>query len=198
MDSEDTEMIRRIVRSETEAPFASLHKLVDRRIAELSAEVHGAVQLLDYSEANLSGQIARVHEQIASVVAAPSVEARNSGLELEAIIQVTETAANRIMEAAEAIDDWVRNGAKDREGLALVNDRIGAIFEACAFQDLTSQRVRRAIEHLERVEKVLVGMMPGETRVEAEEAEAPVIHEYVHHPTRGSDLAQDEIDRLLA
>jgi chemotaxis protein CheZ len=109
---------------------------------------------------------------------------------------VTETAANRIMEAAEAIDDWVRNGAKDREGLALVNDRIRAIFEACAFQDLTSQRVRRAIEHLERVEKVLVGMMPGEARVEAEEA--PVIHDYVHHPTRGSDLAQDDIDRLLA
>jgi chemotaxis protein CheZ len=74
MDSAVTEVIRQIVRSETEAPFASLHKLVDRRIAELSAEVHGAVQLLDYSEANLSGQIARVHEQIASVVAAPSIE----------------------------------------------------------------------------------------------------------------------------
>ncbi len=195
MESAVTDMIRQIVRSETEAPFASLHKLVDRRIAELSAEVHGAVQLLDYSEANLSGQIARVHEQIASVVAAPSIEARNSGLELEAIIQVTETAANRIMEAAEAIDDWVRSGAKDREGLALVNERIGAIFEACAFQDLTSQRVRRAIEHLERVEKVLVGMMPGDARVEVE---PPVIHDFVHHPTRGGDLAQDAIDRLMA
>jgi chemotaxis protein CheZ len=194
MNTELTEAIREIVRAETAAPFQSLHKLVDRRIAELSAEVHGAVQLLDYSEANLSSQIARVHEQIASVVATPSHEARNSGLELEAIIQVTETAANRIMEAAEAIDDWVRSGAIDRVGFASVNDRINAIFEACAFQDLTSQRVRRAIEHLERVEQALGDMVAGETVVNPT---APVVHDFVHHPSRGADLAQDEIDRLL-
>jgi chemotaxis protein CheZ len=197
MNIELTEAIRDIVRAETVEPFKSLHKLVDRRIAELSAEVHGAVQLLDYSEANLSGQIARVHEQIASVVAAPSLEARNSGLELEAIIQVTETAANRIMEAAEAIDDWVRSGATDGAGRAEVNERINAIFEACAFQDLTSQRVRRAIEHLERVEKVLGGMLPGEPPPPPQHDE-PEVLDFVHHPSRGADLAQDEIDRLLA
>lgn len=194
MNTDLTEAIRAIVRAETAAPFESLHKLVDRRIAELSVEVHAAVQLLDYSEANLSSQIARVHEQIASVVATPSLEARNSGLELEAIIQVTETAANRIMEAAEAIDDWVRSGANDRDGVASVNGRINAIFEACAFQDLTSQRVRRAIEHLERVEQELGGMVPGLTV----NPTAPVVHDFVHHPSRGGDLAQDDIDRLLA
>ncbi len=190
------ETIRDIVRAETAEPFQSLHKLVDRRIAELSVEVHGAVQLLDYSETNLSGQIAQVQEQIASVVAAPTPEARNSGLELEAIIQVTETAANRIMEAAEAIDDWVRSGAADREGRALVNARINAIFEACAFQDLTSQRVRRAIEHLERVEHVLGGMLPGPAAPATPTEPAP--GSFIHHPSRGSDLAQSEIDRLLA
>ena len=195
MDSELTQTIRQIVRAETEGSFQSLHKLVDRRIAELSVEVHGAVQLMDYSEANLSGQIARVHEQIASVVAAPSLEARNSGLELEAIIQVTETAANRIMEAAEAIDDWVRGGAADREGLVSVNERIAAIFEACSFQDLTSQRIRRAIQHLERVEQVLGGMVTGKEAAPAARPEVPV---FVHHSSRGADLAQEEIDRLLA
>ncbi len=188
--------LREAVRAETEAGFTSLHRLVDRRIAELSAELHGAVQLMDYSEANLSEKIARVHEQIASVVAAPSQDARNSGLELESIIQMTEAAANRIMEAAEAIDDWVRSGAKDAEGVAGVSDKINAIFEACAFQDLTSQRVRRAIEHLERVETVLGGMIePG---TPAPQSEAEELHAFVHHPSRGPDLPQDDIDRLLA
>ncbi len=192
VDSALAQTIQDAVRAATAEQFTSLHRLVDRRIAELSTEVHGAVQLLDYSEANLSGQIARVHEQIASVVAAPSQEARNSGLELEAIIQVTETAANRIMEAAEAIDDWVRSGASSSEGLAAVNERINAIFEACAFQDLTSQRVRRAIEHLEKVERMLGGMIQGEAAHTP--AEPPP---FVHHPSRGADLAQDAIDRLL-
>jgi chemotaxis protein CheZ len=178
------------VRDATEDQFRVLHRLIDRRMAELSAEVHGAVQLLDFSEANLSGQIARVHEQIASVVAAPSQEARNSGLELEAIIQVTETAANRIMEAAEAIDGWVRGGATDRDGLAAVNEKINAIFEACSFQDLTSQRVRRAIEHLERVEAMLGGMLKHE-------APEPAPIAFAHHQAAGPDLAQAEIDRLM-
>lgn len=187
--------MREAVRAETEPAFAALHRLVDRRIAELSAELHGAVQLMDYSEANLSEKIAKVHEQIASVVAAPNAEARNSGLELESIIQMTEAAANRIMEAAEAIDDWVRAGARDGDSIAGVNDKINAIFEACAFQDLTSQRVRRAIEHLERVETVLGGMIePGDAVTDP--IDAP--HPFVHHPSRGPDLPQDDIDQLLA
>jgi chemotaxis protein CheZ len=193
LQTDPSEALRAAVRAETAEQFAALSRLVDRRIAELSAEVHGAVQLLDYSEANLSGQIARVHEQIASVTAAPSKEARNSGLELEAIIQVTETAANRIMEAAEAIDDWVRSGATDRGGLAGVTDKINAIFEACAFQDLTSQRVRRAIEHLERVEQMLGGMLP-----EGGQTAPPEPVAFTHHPSLGPDLAQDDIDALLA
>ena len=196
VSSDLAEVIRGIIRAETAAPFQSLHKLVDRRIAELSAEVHGAVQLLDYSEANLSGQIAKVHEQIASVVAVPSAEARNSGLELQSIIGVSEVAANRIMGAAEAIDGWLRAGTTDGAVVAAVRDQINIIFEACAFQDLTGQRVRRAIDHLERVEVLLGDMLPGEAGGVVAAPEAP--REFVHHPSRGPDLAQDDIDRLLA
>ena len=178
-------LIRRSVRAETAGMFDTLHRFVDRRIAELSMEVHATVQLVDFSEANLSGQIAKVHEQIASVIAAPNGGARNSGLELEAIVQVTETAANRIMEAAEAIDEWVRHGRHDPAGVASVTEKISSIFEACSFQDLTSQRVRRAIEHLEQVETLLGSVMPPATQ-----------------PAQGdptaTDLEQAEIDRLLA
>ncbi len=187
-------LIRRSVREETAGLIDGLQRFVDRRIAELSMEVSASVQLMDYSESNLSGQMARIHEQIARVVAAPSREARNSGVELEAIVQVTETAANRIMEAAEAIDDWVRQGRRDADGMASVTERIGAIFEACSFQDLTSQRVRRAIEHLEKVEAMLgTAATPADLPPDAGPTAEP-------QPAglAGPDLAQDAIDRLLA
>ncbi len=153
-------MIRAILREEIAAPLADLRRFVDRRFAELSNEVHGTAQLLDFSESNLSSQLARIHDQVATVIAAPSQEARNSGMELEAVVQVTETAANQIMEAAEAIADWLRDGARDATGIAAVADRINAIFEACSFQDLTSQRIRRAISHLQQVDTMLAGLSP--------------------------------------
>jgi chemotaxis protein CheZ len=191
--------IGRGVRTEMGDMFADLRRFVDRRIAELSAEVHATVQLVDFSEANLSGQLARIHEQIASLVAAPSQAARNSGLELEAVVQVTEEAANRIMEAAEAIDTWVHEGKANPAGVSAVSEKIASIFEACSFQDLTSQRIRRAIEHLQHVESMLDNMIPNGTVAAA----APCAKTRTGmvavnaDATINPDMGQAAIDRLM-
>jgi chemotaxis protein CheZ len=100
------------------------------------------------------------------------------------VVQATETAANRIMEAAEAIGDWLRTGARDAESVEAVAERVNTIFEACSFQDITSQRIRRAIEHLQQVETMLTEMAPG-TPVEVSASEA------------NPDLAQDDVDRMF-
>ena len=160
------------------------------RIAELSMEISATVQLVDFSETNLSGQLARIQEQMASVLAVPNQQARNSGLELEAVVQVTETAANQIMEAAEAIDSWLRVGTRDADGLQAVSDRINAIFEACSFQDLTSQRIRRAIAHLQQVDDMLSSIASGATPTPAAPGIMPI-------GGTGADLAQDDIDLLF-
>ena len=172
------------IRAEVAPLFENLQKFVDRRIAELSMEIHATVQLAEYSESNLSGQLGRMQEQIAALVAMPNSATRNSGLELEAVVQATETAANRIMEAAEAIGDWLRTGTRDAESLEAVAERVNAIFEACSFQDITSQRIRRAIEHLQQVETMLTDLAPG-TSAEVVPVET--------HP----DLAQDDVDRMF-
>lgn len=173
---------------ELRAELGELRRFIDRRFAELSSEVHGAVQMVDYSESNLAGMLARLQEQIGPLLAAPAAATRNSGLELEAVVQATEGAAHRIMEAAEAIAAWVETGA-DRETMPAVSARIGAIFEACTFQDLTGQRIRRAIRHLETVETMLAGMVPGV---------APPTPAAEPAAEAGADLDQAEIDRLLA
>ena len=171
------------VRAEVAPLIDRLHKFVDRRIAELSMEIHATVQLAEFSENNLSGQLGRMQEQIATLVAMPNAATRNSGLELEAVVQATETAANRIMEAAEAIGDWLRTGPRDAESVEAVAERVNAIFEACSFQDITSQRIRRAIEHLQQVETMLTEMAPG--------APSPV------EPMAEPDLAQDDVDAMF-
>ena len=179
-----SEALEELVRSSIRAEVDDLRRFVDRRIAELSMEIHATVQLVDYSETNLSAKLASIHELIGHVVAAPVAATHNSGVELEAVVQATEHAANQIMEAAEAISGWLQAGG-DPATLPAVTRQVNAIFEACTFQDLTGQRIRRAIEHLQQVETMLSGMMqeiPAET----------------HASPAAPDLAQTDIDGMFA
>ena len=181
---DQTSNLTTAVRAEIAPLFDNLQKFVDRRIAELSMEIHATVQLAEYSESNLSGQLGRMQEQIATLVATPNSATRNSGLQLEAVIQATETAANTIMEAAEAIGDWLRTGPRDAESMEGVAAHVNTIFEACSFQDITSQRIRRAIEHLRQMETMLTDF-------------APLSPSALPAPEANPDLAQNDIDRMF-
>jgi chemotaxis protein CheZ len=180
------ELVEQAVRRAMAPLVDELRAFVDRRLSEVSAEINAAVQIVDFSEAALSGQLAGIQDQVARVLAAPDAAARNSGLELESIVTATETAANRILEAAEAISACVgMNGAGD----ATIRDKLETIFSACGFQDLAGQRIRRAIEHLQLVEgtiAVLASNGPGAPLPDLSDPTPP-----------GPELAQGEIDKLL-
>ena len=190
------EALRAALGAELAPRLAELRSFVDRRLAELSAELHASVELADMGEARISGEIARMHEQIAQLVAVPAAATRNSGLELEAVVQVTEQAANTIMEAAEAIGDWIAAGRDGAMAPAIV-ERVNAIFEACAFQDLTGQRIRRAIQHLQQVEGALKTMLPEGAVAERPKLEVRTQLRTVEAPKSAADLAQADIDALL-
>jgi chemotaxis protein CheZ len=190
--SHDHRALRDAVRAELTPLIDDLRRFMDRRVSELSVEVHGATQLLGFSEENLSAQLGNLHEQMGRMLASPTEATRNSGLELEAVVQTTEAAANQIMEAAEAISESVRRAVPDTAAVQAISARIDAIFEACAFQDLTGQRLRRATEHLQHMESTLTGILapPGSD------------HE-VYHPSpptvvsNGADVSQGDIDALF-
>ena len=172
--------------------FDDMRRFVDRRIAELSVEVHGATQLLGFSEENLTEQLNRLHEHVGNMLSAPSAATRNSGMELEAVVAASEVAANQIMEAAEAINEVVRQAMPDTEAMRLVAAKIDAIFEACSFQDLTGQRLRRAIEHLQHMESTLTGILaPPGSNHEVFHPQAPTV------VSSGSDVSQADIDSLF-
>jgi chemotaxis protein CheZ len=185
--------------------LAELRSFIDRRIAELSAEVHATVQLMDFSESNLSGQLNTIREQITGIIALPGNATRNSGLELEAVVEATDNAANRIMEAAEAIGDWSRQINAEPAVINVLNTHINTIFEACAFQDLTGQRIRRAIQHLQQVETMLAEVTPSGTSGATEPpvpqvvVSAPLVRpmQTAEQASNDPDLQQASIDSLF-
>lgn len=196
------DQIQQVVCATIRSEIGELRTFMDRRIAELSAEVHATSDLMDFSESNLSGQLSGIREQIANVIALPTAATRNSGLELEAVVQATEEAANRIMEAAESIGDLLRMGKLDADSMNLVNEKVNAIFEACSFQDVTGQRIRRAIQHLQQVETLLTDILPGQTPhgIERVVVHAPYNNAgslTAEHHEANPDLAQNAVDSLF-
>jgi chemotaxis protein CheZ len=189
--------LRAALRAEIELRIEALRGFLDRRIAELSAELHASAELADLGEARLSGEIALVHQRIAQLVAVPAAATRNSGLELEAVVQVTEAAANTILEAAEAIRDWIAGG-REAATLPAIAERVNAIFEACAFQDLTSQRIRRAIQHLQQVEGVLRMLLPEGAASARPQVEVRTLARTVEAAAGAADLRQADVDALLS
>jgi chemotaxis regulatin CheY-phosphate phosphatase CheZ len=178
------------IKAELAPMFDELRRFTDRRIAELSAEIHAATQLADFTESNLSGQLARIQEQVSVMVAMPATATRNSGLELEAVVEATEAAANQIMEAAEAIGDWLRDGSRDVDSMSIVATKLNSIFEACTFQDVTGQRIRRAIQHLQHVETMLTEITPANADASPAAGQRP-------DPASDPDLGQDDVDRMF-
>jgi chemotaxis protein CheZ len=117
--------------------------------------------------------------------------------ELEAVIEGSEQATQKILTAAEEIDQAantlsaaVKSGAE--QGLAQdIRDRVIAIFEACNYQDLTSQRVAKVMASLARIEQQIARTLEDLAR-----AAAPPLHGPRLEGDRGH-VTQGEVDTMF-
>ncbi|MCU0885324.1 MAG: hypothetical protein MUC44_10340 [Beijerinckiaceae bacterium] len=73
-------------------------------------------------------------------------------IDIDHVMQATRAAADTILETAEELLAAPQTGSDYR---ALVEDRMIALMEACSFQDLTGQRLKRASYTLQVVEERL-------------------------------------------
>jgi chemotaxis protein CheZ len=122
-----------------------------------------------------------------------------AAVELEEIVVESSKATHGIMSAAETIE---KVGASlDKAAAAIVNDAVTSIYESCAFQDITGQRIAKVIATLQSIETKVVGL----ARACGGEVETQSI---VRTPTAESALlngpqlalnakSQEEIDRLF-
>lgn len=75
----------------------------------------------------------------------------NASSQLDAVVKATEQATNSIMDAADAIQNYIAKAP------APIKDKIEAetvkIYDACTFQDITGQRITKVIGCLQFIEE---------------------------------------------
>ncbi|MCJ2053469.1 protein phosphatase CheZ [Methylobacterium sp. J-070] len=118
---------------------------VDLRLREPQAVISELIEIADY--------IAHLREEIGAL-RANEMSRDNIPMaheELGSVVAATAGATNTIMEAAEAMLS-LPDGPGYRDA---VEERINTIFEACAFQDITGQRIGKVVESLRLFEQRL-------------------------------------------
>lgn len=175
---------------------------------------HHEVQSLKRELIGLFDHIQRIRKEIASI-RRPGADDDNDKFiqmsdELDAIVQATEQATDTIMDSVENVEDLVNaalpliqdQAAKDI--LAQVPEKTAAIFEACAFQDITGQRITKVVTSLQYVEtrvNSLIHMWGSDelTKVEAEDqTETDEYKKYLNGPQlSGHGVSQADVDAMF-
>lgn len=92
-----------------------------------------------------------------------------AGQELDAVVKETEEATHEIMASAEGLMAWTGSAAELSPAIEAACMRI---FEACAFQDITGQRVRKVVQTIHHVEErleQLIRLLGGDSGEEEED-----------------------------
>ena len=133
--------------------------------------------------------------------------------ELGAVVGGTEEATQHILEAAESIDNAAtalsRITSPDQQKLLSeeIQERVVSIFEACNFQDLTGQRIKKVMTTMKFIEHHITVMMEIWGGVDAIKAHAPAMIDtregdarLLNGPRSEGEVghaSQDDIDALF-
>ena len=121
--------------------------------------------------------------------------------EMHEIVRTTEAASNAIMESAETILEGTPDNL-DGDFRNLIQSSCQQIFESCAFQDLTGQRINKVMatlrlidEHLEALQKLLGAEFEDPETKPASETEGGNL---LSGPAlEGEGVSQDDIDKMF-
>lgn len=133
----------------------------------------------------------------AGTVDKPNYSAADATLHLEAIIQNTEEAGHKIIDSVSAIQEIAAGIGGDVE--KNIGLHITKIYEACSFQDLTTQRITKVIKILgsvsERINNILK-LFGAETGGGSKEAGDDSLLNGPQLPTQAP--SQSDIDDLFS
>lgn len=121
-------------------------KTLDATIARTDAILHTEFRTIAAEISSLKREIAELRPDHFRFDRIPA-----AGRELDAVVESTQEATETIMAAAEEI--MAADAADPEAYKALVDEKMIVIFEACSFQDLTGQRVRKVVKTLAWIEE---------------------------------------------
>lgn len=178
--------------------ISTLETFIARRFDEISMEINATSQQVDMAEDGITRRFAEILETLGAIsYSGDGSSAANSGVELQAVIEDTEQAANTILDAADRISNYLddeknwsdfseRDSIKEK-----IKIDIQEILMACTFQDLTGQRIRNTLNNLHQIESRL------STTFERLGITVDVKKENVENAVRRAS-SQEDIDALLA
>ena len=173
--------------------LGAIEQFIARRFDEISMEINATSQQVDMAEEGITQRFAEILEILKAVsYTGDGSTAANAGVELDAVVEMTEQAANRILDAADRISGKIEEGKKSGdETIQAAYEEMGKdveeIFMACSFQDITGQRIRNTLENLRVIEDRLgtaLEKMGIQVDVKAED----------HAAIKNKIASQDDID----
>jgi chemotaxis protein CheZ len=127
---------------------------LSQQLVDAMQTFFGSIDKTVYGEISyIATYIAKTRDEIAALRPNDIRAERlpTAGAELEAIVRNTEVASHQIMASAERI--MAAPEADFAAYRAIVQECVLEIFQACSFQDLTGQRVRKIVDSLNHIEE---------------------------------------------
>lgn len=130
-----------------------------------------------------------------------------ASMELNEVIKATEDATNQIMDAAESIQNIADSLDASSPAKQKLSKHAEDLIQACTFQDITGQRIRKVLRMHEHIEarignlvKIFGGALPeGYTLKNIPAGTARPDEALMNGPQLGKDApSQEDIDKLFA
>jgi chemotaxis protein CheZ len=201
------EYARRNRNADTEQVLGAIDKL-DNSIRSAAPEKLAVVDDMVASLIDMGDAIQRTKREIFSLSGdGDSDHIGDASMELDAVVESTETATNQILSSAERIQESAfvameRGEAPDE--LATIDAAVMEIYEGCSFQDITGQRISKVINTLRYIESRVTTMAEAWTQASGGGEQAPAASDpgyadpLLNGPAKpGEEMQQDEVDGLL-
>jgi chemotaxis protein CheZ len=212
--------VSRLGEQSTDAQAPLRHAELMQEIAALRAMLAAMAQPpSERSGAPRNGATARLASELNLIAGAIGGDIERSGAtgpapamppmtrivhELEEVVDSTEQATQKVLAAAEEIDQVANNlvaalNGKFEQGLARdIQDLVVKIFEACNFQDLAGQRIAKVLATLNFVEDHVTRVLEEIKNPSAARRDGA---QYLHGPRLQTDsghVSQADIDEIFS
>jgi len=173
----------------------NLMRSMSNDLSDVEKEIHHEInELVNYIR-NVKNTIALIQPNKIKLVYIPDATD-----ELDAIVSMTETATNTILEMVECIEDSI--DVMPPEIAEKTNIAVTKIYEACNFQDITGQRVKKIVEALQYIDEKVENLakIVGHTKdIEPETTKPPPSDDdLIHGPQLPENAtSQADIDALF-
>ncbi|WP_415683622.1 protein phosphatase CheZ [Breoghania sp.] len=185
--------------------LSDVMRLAEIMVGDFKGVLHASAPSMRQELEDIATEIASMKQEVLQLRAADMKHNRipEAGRELDAIVESTEAATQTIMQAAEEI--MAADAADATAYQTMVGDKMIEIFEACAFQDITGQRISKVVKTLSYIDERVTSfverlriMETEETEVEETEEERRARELILHGPQHaGEGVSQDEIDAMM-